>query len=92
MTRPTTLRKRRALVTFHETAERQLAALTDHDLARPAAVLDAIAADPEVGRPLVGSPLRECEQGGVGAVIVVAYVEMQHRESSGWVFGILKAG
>ncbi|MEU2789060.1 hypothetical protein [Streptomyces sp. NPDC007100] len=77
--------KRRALVTFHETAERQLAALTDDDLARLDPVLDTIAADPEAGRPLADSPLREREQDGVrviyyattlGTIIVVAYVEV----------------
>ncbi|MFH8410718.1 hypothetical protein ACH4FX_38995 [Streptomyces sp. NPDC018019] len=77
--------ERRALVTFHETAERQLAALAADDLARLDVVLDAIAADPEVGRPLADSPLREYEQDSVrviyyattlGTIIVVAYVEV----------------
>ncbi len=77
--------ERRALVTFHETAERQLAALTDHDLARLDPVLDTIAAAPDIGRPLADSPLREHQQGGVrvicyattlGTIIVVAYVEV----------------
>ncbi|MEU7261671.1 hypothetical protein AB0B21_38620 [Streptomyces rimosus] len=75
-------------MTFHETAHRQLAALTDHDLSRLDPVLNAIAANPEVGRPLADSPLREDEQDGVrvyyattlGTIIVLAYVEVQHRE------------
>ncbi|KWT63890.1 hypothetical protein ADL21_00615 [Streptomyces albus subsp. albus] len=77
--------ERRALVTFHETADRQLAALTDHDLARLDPALDAIAAAPEVGRRLADSPLREHQQDGVrviyyattlGTIIVVTYVEV----------------
>ncbi|MFH8410676.1 hypothetical protein ACH4FX_38785 [Streptomyces sp. NPDC018019] len=48
-------------------------------------VLDAVAADPDIGRPLAGNSLREYEQGGVrviyytttlGTIIVVAYVEV----------------
>ncbi|MEU7149169.1 hypothetical protein AB0B15_14205 [Streptomyces sp. NPDC045456] len=78
-------KRRRALVTFHETAERQLAALTDDDLARLDPALDAIAAAPGIGRPLADSPLREYEQDSVrviyyattlGTIIVVAYVEV----------------
>lgn len=77
--------RRRALVTFHETAERQLAALTDDDLARLDTAVDAIAADPAIGRPLADSPLREHQQDSVrviyyattlGTIIVVAYVEV----------------
>ncbi|MEF3117562.1 hypothetical protein [Streptomyces chrestomyceticus] len=77
--------KRRALVTFHETAERQLAALADGNLARLDPVLDAIAADPEIGWPLADSLLREHQQDGVrviyyattlGTIIAVAYVEV----------------
>ncbi|WP_030019352.1 type II toxin-antitoxin system RelE/ParE family toxin [Streptomyces monomycini] len=77
--------RRRALVTFHETAERQLAALADDDLARLDPVLDAIADAPDIGRPLRDSPLREYQQNSVrviyyattlGTIIVVAYVEV----------------
>jgi hypothetical protein len=76
---------RRALVTFHEVAERQLALMSDADLQRLDPLLVAISLDPKIGEPLPNSPLRDYQQGTarviyyattLGMVIVVAYTEV----------------
>jgi hypothetical protein len=86
--RLTTLPKhgpRRALVTFLEVAERQLALMSDADLLLLDPALVAISVDPKVGEPLSGGPLRDYRDGTVrviyyatalGMVIVVAYAEV----------------
>ncbi|MFC7306044.1 hypothetical protein ACFQVC_17685 [Streptomyces monticola] len=76
---------RRAQITFHEVAERQLAALSDEDLARLDPVLVDISINPKLGDPVPSSPmLRDYRRGSVrvmyyatalGMVIVVAYAE-----------------
>lgn len=75
---------RRAVVTFHETAERQLALMSDEEVQRLDPALVAISVNPAVGDLLPGSPLRNYQDGPVrviyyatalGMVIVVAYAE-----------------
>lgn len=76
---------RRALVTFHEVAERQLALMSDTELQCLDPLLVAISLDPKIGKPLPNSPLRDHQQGTarviyyattLGMVIVVAYTEV----------------
>ncbi|MFD9630097.1 hypothetical protein [Streptomyces violascens] len=76
---------RRAVVTFHEVAERQLALLSDADLERLDPLLVAISINPKIGETVPESPLlRDYQQGtarviyyatALGTIIVVAYVE-----------------
>jgi hypothetical protein len=76
---------RRALVTFHEVAERQLALLGDRELERLDPLLVAISVNPKIGDPLPESPLlRDYREGTarviyyattLGMIIVVAYIE-----------------
>ncbi|GJF30520.1 hypothetical protein KNE206_32200 [Kitasatospora sp. NE20-6] len=78
---------RRAVITFHEVAERQIAGMDDAALARLDPHLDTIALSPRTTgvqmRP--DSPVREYAKDGVriayvstvlGTVVLVAYVEL----------------
>jgi hypothetical protein len=78
---------RRALITFHEVAERQLAEMDDTTLARLDPHLTTIAMNPKSAgvqmRP--DSPVREYAKDGVriayvstvlGTIVLVAYVEV----------------
>ncbi|MER7582268.1 hypothetical protein [Kitasatospora sp. NPDC097691] len=77
---------RRAVITFHEVAERQLAEMDDAALARLDPHLDTIALTPKTAgiqtRP--DSPVRDYAKDGVriayvstvlGTIILVAYIE-----------------
>ncbi|MER6351194.1 hypothetical protein ABT186_04910 [Streptomyces sp. NPDC001634] len=77
---------RRAQITFHEVAERQLAAIGDQELQHLDPLLVAISVNPKIGDPLPNAPLlRDYRQGSarvvfyataLGMVIVVAYMEI----------------
>ncbi|MGW4898774.1 hypothetical protein ACWEQL_42130 [Kitasatospora sp. NPDC004240] len=78
---------RRAVITFHEVAERQLAAMDDTTVARLDRHLDIIALNPTTAgvRMRPDSPVQEYAKDGariayvstvLGTIVLVAYVEL----------------
>jgi hypothetical protein len=75
---------RRARIVWHDTALKQISAMTPGDRARLDPLLADISADPSVGDPDDSGLLRDYQRDGcrclyvataLGSVIVVAYVE-----------------
>ncbi|MBM7167682.1 hypothetical protein JQK87_04525 [Streptomyces sp. G44] len=75
---------RRARIVFYDVAREQIDAMPQSALDRLDPVLDAIAADPTLGRPSHHGSVREYHRGGIrvvyvptalGTLVLVAYVE-----------------
>jgi hypothetical protein len=75
---------RRARIVWHDTALKQVTAMTPSERARLDPLLATIATDPTIGQPDPSGLLRDHQAGGcrilyvataLGSVVVVAYVE-----------------